>query len=375
MNKKFSDATKIGLALSGGGVRAVAFHAGVMLWLAENNQLEKVHHISSVSGGSLFTGLVFRESNRIWPTSSQYINKVYPNIKGTLTITSLQRDAILRLLLNPLNWRFFFSRANVVARSIEELWGVQGNLGQLPKLPIWSINGTTAENGKRFRLKSSSAGDYEIGYADFSNFGIAKAMAISAAFPGGIGPFVIDSSDYIWRKYRSPEICNPSFDHLHIYDGGLYDNLGMEPFFDIGNREIKSSAGEVNFIIVSDAGAPLARMPIRNIFRLLRIKRFMNIVMDQARSLRVRVFVDFLQKNTKCGMYLQIGSNPVAKLKKFLKDSEKHVQDEASWLTSEETSYVASLPTTLDKMTENEFDQAARHGYETMKWNFIAFVE
>jgi len=33
------------------------------------------------------------------------------------------------------------------------------------------------------------------------------------------------------------------------------------------------------------------------------------------------------------------------------------------------------LPITLDIMTENDFDLTAMHGYETMKWNFIAFIE
>ena len=58
---------QIGLALSGGGVRAMAFHCGVLQWLAERGRLGDISHISSVSGGSLFTGLVFRFGNWEWP--------------------------------------------------------------------------------------------------------------------------------------------------------------------------------------------------------------------------------------------------------------------------------------------------------------------
>ncbi|HPF07510.1 MAG TPA: patatin-like phospholipase family protein, partial [Spirochaetota bacterium] len=60
---------RIGLALSGGGVRAAAFHSGVLKYLAEKGKLEDVNHISSVSGGSLFTGLVFSINSGRWPSS------------------------------------------------------------------------------------------------------------------------------------------------------------------------------------------------------------------------------------------------------------------------------------------------------------------
>ena len=44
---------KIGLALSGGGFRATIYHLGVLARLAEQNRLEEVTFISTVSGGSL----------------------------------------------------------------------------------------------------------------------------------------------------------------------------------------------------------------------------------------------------------------------------------------------------------------------------------
>jgi len=76
MNKVKGAATEaIGLALSGGGVRAAAFHAGVLRYLAEKGFLEKVVHVSSVSGGSLFVGLVFQYGNCKWPGSEAYLRE------------------------------------------------------------------------------------------------------------------------------------------------------------------------------------------------------------------------------------------------------------------------------------------------------------
>ena len=42
----------IALALSGGGIRAMVFHLGVLKYLSEQNKLEEISHISTVSGGS-----------------------------------------------------------------------------------------------------------------------------------------------------------------------------------------------------------------------------------------------------------------------------------------------------------------------------------
>jgi NTE family protein len=378
-----SQAQRIGLALSGGGVRAAAFHAGVLYWLAEHGRLEEVRHISSVSGGSLFTGLVFHAAGYRWPSSEEYLRVVFPHIKEALTQTSLQWDAICRLTLNPLNWRFILSRANVLAQSIENLWGIKGSLGKLPREPVWSINGTTAENGKRFRFRDAKGGDYEMGYADFRNFDLAKAMAVSAAFPGGIGPLTIEVQEYQWQKRESWDSSNPPLDflppfmHLHLYDGGLYDNLGIEPLFDMGRRIIKDSAGEIDFIIVSDAGAPLPRLLLPNVLRWRRLKRFMDIVMDQARALRVRAFVNFLQQNPCAGMYLQIGSDPVERVQKYSSIDHNSNNFEGSqkpeWLSCEDVRTIASLPTTLRQMRGQDFDRAARHGHETARWNAFLF--
>jgi predicted patatin/cPLA2 family phospholipase len=53
---------RIGLALSGGGVRAAVFHLGVLKRVAAENLLEEVSAVSTVSGGSLITAAMSR-----WP--------------------------------------------------------------------------------------------------------------------------------------------------------------------------------------------------------------------------------------------------------------------------------------------------------------------
>ena len=50
---------KIGISLSGGGMRAIVFHYGVLNRLAKEGLLDKVKFISTVSGGTLIIGLIY----------------------------------------------------------------------------------------------------------------------------------------------------------------------------------------------------------------------------------------------------------------------------------------------------------------------------
>lgn len=129
----------IDLTLSGGGVRAMAFHAGVLKFLAEHDRLQDIRHISTVSGGSLLVGLIVHEAGMRWPTSSEYLTSVLPAIRTKLTTRNLQRVALLELFF-PWNWRFVLSRANLIVRAISRCWGINAKLADLPSAPIWSID-------------------------------------------------------------------------------------------------------------------------------------------------------------------------------------------------------------------------------------------
>ena len=67
----------IALALSGGGIRAMVFHLGVLRLLAERQLLENVQRISTVSGGSLLVGLMLQECEGQWSSSNHFLQRVY----------------------------------------------------------------------------------------------------------------------------------------------------------------------------------------------------------------------------------------------------------------------------------------------------------
>jgi NTE family protein len=368
-----------GLALSGGGVRAAAFHAGVLRYFAERKWLENIEHISSVSGGSLFVGLVFHHADTHWPDSETYLKEVFPRFRQTLTTLSLQGAAIKKLVLNPLNWRFALSRANIMAQTIQDVWGVKTALRALDARPVWSINCSTGETGHRYRFRNGTMGDYESGCADIGNFSLASAMASSAAFPGGIGPLTIETKKFHWMKRKQwddgePEPFQPPFKQLHLYDGGLYDNLGVEPLFDSGQQSLKEDAAlptKINYLLVSDSEAPLTRQPIPGPLNPFRLERIIDIGLGQCRALHVRAFVNFLRLNPTSGAYAGIGTAAVASIRKFATGREAIAEAllKQTWLSAAEARQAATYSTNLKRLDEAMFDLLQRHGYETVKWN------
>ena len=350
----------------------MAFHAGVLRKLAEQGNMENVTHISTVSGGSLITGLIFKLANYQWPDSQTYLESVHPKIRQLLTTECLQSQAFKTLLFIPSNWKYAMSRAQVLAQTIESLWKIDSLMSDLPEFPVWSINGTTAETGRRLRFKGTEVGDYELGYADVGNFSLSKAMAVSAAFPGGIGPLSFPCKKYTWLEYKTGVQVLPKFKQLHLYDGGIYDNLGIEPLFDMGKQCIKPQVTEdIDILLVSDAGAPLLRSDIPGPMRPSRFKRIADIALDQTRALRIRSFVNFLINNPDAGQYYQIGVCATKKIHQYAKISPNIATQllKQDWLSGDQTTSAAYYPTTLKKLSVDKFDLLDRHGYETVSWN------
>ncbi len=337
----------IALALSGGGIRAMAFHLGVLRFMAERGLLESVSRISSVSGGSLIVGLILHESNLSWPSSTEYLSRTFATLRAKLCERSLQWGAV-RQLLNPLNLQFTLSRANLLALALRKEWGITARLADLPGEPEWSINGTTAENGKRFRFKHADLGDYALGYAEPRNFPLAGALAVSAAFPGGFGPLSLNAAQFEWRKrpWNAPaehaEVVDIGYKRLHLYDGGVYDNLGLEPFFDAGRGQLKHAD---HYLVVSDAGAPLPTGFSLGPLNPFRLKRVADVMSDQARALRVRTLSAYLQAGSGRGAYAYIATP---------------IPDSGSCTAAE---YASQFPTTLRRLNTAEFDRLSSHGY------------
>ena len=375
---------KIGLALSGGGFRATVFHLGVLARLAEGKQLEQTSLLSTVSGGSLCAGLVFTLNDLRWPSSDEYRARVLPEARRLLMTHDLQHSLLLRALRSP--WSIFDTRADDVSALIQKHWGIVANLSDLPAHPRWIINATCCETGKNWRFERFRMGDYLFGYSnDTRNTPISDAMAASAGFPGLIGPLVFDPRPYKWFKYRteptsqveftSPEEqvlrktapVEPLFTQLHLWDGGVYDNHGLEGLHDF----ITGWSREIDFLIVSDgAGRSKPEKYRRGIRALMRIAT--GIMMDQVRSLRSRAVIERMVNHNDPGVFLQTGNTCTDVLAAAGKHGD--IPNLAPGCLNEaETRSAAEMPTVIRSLNQVEFDRLFRHGFEVADYTLYAY--
>src|SRR4051794_32444104 len=115
----------MGLALSGGGIRAAVFHLGVLRRLASERLLESVSTISTVSGGSLITAAIVSQAGMKWPSSDEYLGSSYPELRRRITTSDLfSLKAIGWAGVAEFNLRLVHSRASVLAKMLDRVWGV-----------------------------------------------------------------------------------------------------------------------------------------------------------------------------------------------------------------------------------------------------------
>jgi NTE family protein len=358
----------VGLALSGGGIRAAIFHLGVLRYLAERGIMERVSHLSTVSGGSLIAAAIISTSGMRWPGSPLYLETVYPALRRLLTTCDLfsLRALGIRGLIHQ-NFRLLNRRADILVDLLEQQWKINGRLKDLPDTPTWWINTTCLETGKNWRFSKQEMGDWQFGRHYEPPFTLAQAVAASAAVPYVIGALRVELPQAGWYATdpatRKPlEGIRPRLDVVHLWDGGAYENLGLEALY-------KADQGLVgcDFLICSDASGPLATTrkssALANLFRgQLASPRLFDISSDQIRALRSRMFVGALRRREFQGVLLRIG-NSTRNLD--LKSGRATVATEYDdTLSEDDVATAATHPTDLSALPITAFDRIARHGYE-----------
>jgi NTE family protein len=354
---------KIGITLSGGGIRATIFHLGVFKYLAEKGLLSQVTHISSVSGASLCVALIFTKNGRKWPSDQEYLEKVLPEIKQTICRNNIQTTALCRLLFSPQYWG---NKAALIAQVMRDTWNVTGSLQELPDFPCWEINCTTFETGKNFRFSKQRMGDYKIGYVKQPDFPIADAAAASAGFPILIGPLKLDAGKYKWIEEPKDK---PKEAIYYLWDGGVYDNLGLEAL----HRTGEGLASDDDFLIVSNASASSGYLHRNGLSSAKNLKRLLDIALDQVIALRSREIVSTVMKHNK-GLYLNIGNSA----EKITKDSKVDAETKKKLLefcmSPEQAQKVRYYETTLNSPSPENYDLILRHGYENAWCSYACYM-
>jgi len=247
-----SESLTVLMAFSGGGTRAAAYSYGVLEalqdieinWEGQQRKLlHEVDSISSVSGGSFTAAYYGLFGERIFVDFEEKFLKA--DVQGHLTSS----------FLNPFTWfttgSEYYGRSDYAAKYYDEILFEGKTFGDMEKrtdTPVIQINATEVSSSTQFVFLQ---GMFDLLCSDLSAFPVSRAVAASSAVPvlfssitlnnragtcgyeiGAKALEALDDPEPFSRrrhliekyvKYLDSE-TNP---YLHLYDGGLTDNLGI----------------------------------------------------------------------------------------------------------------------------------------------------
>lgn len=252
---------RLGLALSGGGFRAAAFHLGTFRRLHQMGWLWKLDLLTCVSGGSIAGAFLASR----WGQDS-----ALDELERYLRSASIAVASVIGGVLDP-----FQSRLDKLAESYgRDLFG-QRTLADLQAGPRIYLNATNLATGNLFFFVgggqgAAEMGEWQLGAVPAPTFSVSRAVAASSAFPPVFPPLKLGHDEY----------PNAGVEYVTLTDGGVYDNLGVNPLFRDRNA--------LDYLLVSDAGKPFAvdERPTESGTAVL--VSAMDILMEQVRGLQFK---------------------------------------------------------------------------------------
>jgi NTE family protein len=305
-------APKIGLALSGGGSRAIAFHLGCLRALNRLGLLDRVIVLSTVSGGSVI-GAYFHAHQGDFASFERNIRALLakglsvPMLRKLFTALGLRvavafvlvgvaglSVALLKTLvsiarlitprsfsghLERLEIRSplfrFASRTTLLEAVLDDLLFKRISIKDLPVRPHLVVNATELRTGSAFRFGTLESGSWRWGKLHRNDVSIAHAVAASAAYP----------------------LFLPAFDETHVFekdgaltnsrvvltDGGVYDNLGLGCLWPDRSPDVSLNVISVDTIVCCSAGFGLRQDPPSQ-FVFARMLSVFAAILDRAQN-------------------------------------------------------------------------------------------
>ena len=282
----------IGLCLSGGGYRAMLFHVGTLLRLNEASYLGKLDRISSVSGGSITSGVLGLHWKDLGITTSSpapNISIVVDKIRKLASHT-IDIGSVLEGVFGP------GTVSDKIHNSYDDILFHGATLQDLPDdPPRFVINATNVQSTALWRFSKPYMRDWRVGQVNHPRIPLAAAVAASSAFPPVLSPSELDLTKYgcVFEPGSGEDLqTEPYISRAVLTDGGVYDNMGLETVW-------KS----YQTVLVSDAGGHVEpeESPHRDWAR--HAYRILDIVDNQVRSLRKRQVIDAFKKGERKGAY------------------------------------------------------------------------
>lgn len=282
-----NDAT-IGLALSGGGSRAGAFHLGCLRALHDLDLLRRVRVVSGISGGSLLAALWaygpgdFAEFDTftvrllrrglIGPIARRAVR---PSAIGrNLTAAATAAASVVRRNRRPIAVRRA-NRTDALASALTDLAFGTRTMSEVTH-PGMDVVLTAVD------LRTSNAVRFGSARSSCSRYGtilepvpVATAVAASAAYPVFLPA--------IERVYTFERGGQQRQEHVLLADGGIYDNLGLSVLEPGRQTAFTPHVYDVPYIVSCDAGR--GELALRSPhFLPLRLARAFEVVYRRAQD-------------------------------------------------------------------------------------------
>jgi NTE family protein len=320
------------------------FHVGSLWRLNEAGLLCALKCVSSVSGGSITAAVMgsnwgalnFGNDNVAGAFAEAVVAPVRSLARHTLDVGS-----VVGGFLNP-----FGSIAESVAAAYRRHLFGHKTLQDLPAppAPVFVLNATNVQTAALWRFTREFMGDYRTGLVKNPTLELATAVGASSAFPPFLSPVHLDLGGQKFEPDKIADLPHPPYTtKVVLSDGGVYDNLGLEPVFKHYDTVLVSDGG----LKISPEAAPASDWA-RHSYRVL------DLVDNQVRSLRKRLLISAYNDGSRKGAYWGIRTNIL----------DCHLDDAMNAsCPHERTLHLAAVPTRLEAQPEDIQERLINWGY------------
>lgn len=305
----------VGLAFSGGGARAIAFHLGCLRALVDRDVLGRVAVVSGVSGGAVMSAA--------WVYSDEefvaFDARIVALLRRGLTRGTTRRALAGRAGLRAIAATGTAGVASLLARFATTTVGAASRLPGVPRrrLAGWRLepplrrfasrtdalrdtlsaelfehslmtssrrenvdvvlNACELRSGSAFRFGSRESSCWRFGTVDGNRIEVAEAVAASAAYP-----VFLPALDREWRFVRRDGRVEKQ--RVVLTDGGVYDNLGTSCLEPGRSADFTYNIFPVDYIIACDAGRGLLTSDPVPYFWVSRMKRSFESIFRKAQD-------------------------------------------------------------------------------------------
>ena len=270
---------EVGLALSGGGSRAIAFHLGCLRALEDLRLLNRLQVISSVSGGSVISAMYAYSNNSFAEFDARVVELLRRGLTGGIVRAARRPNSIgktawslmatgavsgLRMLFRivpslltpdvlgpgkPPPMRTF-SRSEAFRDALKSVFAdtVMQDVARDSFDVV--VNATELRTGSAFRFGNRQSGCWRFGTIAAEDALVADAVAASAAYPA-----LLPALDRRYRFTKKGVSSGPI--RVLLTDGGVFENLGVGPMEPGREPRISTNVFNPSYIISCDAGTGL----------------------------------------------------------------------------------------------------------------------